>query len=188
MTTRLRRGLAFVVVALVALPSGAAASGPKSQPARATVRASVGSGGSEAKALAPATFAGPAVSSDGRYVAFTSSASNLVPGDTNGADDVFVTDRQTDSTSRMSLNTDGLQADAASGEASFSADGRYVAFSSDATNLVSGDDNKSNDIFVHDRQTGATIRVSVGTGGPQGDRASYEPTNQRQRRSGGFHV
>lgn len=83
----------------------------------------------------------PSISADGRYVAFHSSAGNLVPGDTNGVPDVFVHDRGTGQTSRVSVASDGTQANGSSAYPSTLADGRYVAFDSGASNLVPGDAN-----------------------------------------------
>ncbi len=117
----------------------------------------------------------PAISADGRYVAFESFASNLVAGDTNAVYDVFVHDRVTGATVRASVDTAGAQADGASRGAALSEDGRFVAFESDATNLVAGDTNGLTDVFVHDLQTGTTVRASVGAGGTQGDGASGWP-------------
>ena len=112
------------------------------------------------------------INADGRYVAFTSFASNLVPGDTNGYMDVFVHDRQTGQTTRVSVASDGTQANGRSADyprsVSLSADGRYVAFSSYANTLVAGDTNGYWDVFVYDRQTGQTTRVSVASNGAQG--------------------
>ncbi len=113
----------------------------------------------------------PALSGDGRYVAFLSTASNLVAGDTNGKKDVFVRDRIGGTTTRASL--DSLQ-DEANGDCeapSLSSDGRYVVFSSVATDLVSGDGNGKKDIFRRDRDLAITIRVSldVAGGDPNGD-------------------
>ena len=103
----------------------------------------------------------PASSSDGRYVVFQSNATNLVAGDTNACSDIFLHDRHTDQTTRISVDSIGTQADSDSYSPSISSDGRYVVFESGATNLVAGDTNAVNDIFVHDTQTDATIRVSV---------------------------
>jgi Tol biopolymer transport system component len=88
------------------------------------------------------------ISADGRRVAFTSAASDLVPGDTNGALDVFVRDRLTGSTERESVGGDGTQADDQSLRPAISADGRSVAFESPATNLVLGDGNARYDVFI----------------------------------------
>ena len=112
------------------------------------------------------------VSGDGRYVAFTSQAPNLVPGDTNASADIFVRDRQSGVTERVSVKSNGAQANGESRAPAISPDGRFVAFESDATNLVSGDTNGQTDIFVHDRQTGVTSRVSVDSSGVQGNEFS----------------
>src|SRR5690349_979425 len=105
----------------------------------------------------------PSISADGRYVAFESMASNLVGGDTNGREDVFVHDRQTGTTERVSVDSSMAQGNNDSTAPSISADGRYVAFESAASNLVAGDTNVKNDVFVHDRLSGATERVSIST-------------------------
>jgi Tol biopolymer transport system component len=117
----------------------------------------------------------PSISADGRYVAFQSAATNLVSGDTNGESDVFVHDRQSDATGLVSVDSVGAQGNGQSGAPSISADGRYVVFSSSATNLVSTDTNGESDIFVHDRQSGATELVSVDSPGVQGNSDSWEP-------------
>jgi len=117
----------------------------------------------------------PAISADGRYIAFTSYASDLVDRDENTTTDVFVRDMQTGRTIRVSVNSYGQEAADASGQAAISADGRYVAFLSWASNLVSGDTNRNSDIFVHDRQTGQTTRVSVASNGQEGNARSYHP-------------
>ncbi len=117
----------------------------------------------------------PTVSSDGRYVAFYSIASNLVPGDTNAAIDSFVRDRQTGQTSRVSVDSSGVQGNATSSFPSVSSDGRYVAFGSQANNLDPADTNGVSDVFVHDRQTGQTSRISVNSAGAQGNNLSYGP-------------
>lgn len=131
-----------------------------------TTRVSVQTGGAQANG--DTLFPGrPAMSADGRFVAFSSFMTNLVPGDTNTQSDVFVHDRQTNSTTRVSVATGGAQASGASFGAAISADGRYVAFTSDAANLVAGDTNGEWDVFVRDRQTGTTSRESVASGGGQ---------------------
>ena len=123
-----------------------------------------------------AQLASPAViSADGRYVVFESESTNLVPNDTNECgtplpgicQDVFVSDRQTGQTSRVSVASDGSQANWQSRGGSISADGRYVVFDSDATNLVPNDPNGGADVFLHDRQTGETTRLSVASYGYQ---------------------
>jgi Tol biopolymer transport system component len=115
----------------------------------------------------------PSISAEGRYVAFFSYASNLVPNDTNGSADVFVRDRQNGTTARVSLNSAGAQANGESGSVAISASGRFVAFGSAASNLVPGDTNGADDVFVRDRQNGTTRRVSVSSGGTQANADSY---------------
>lgn len=110
----------------------------------------------------------PSTSTDGRFVAFVSAARNLVFGDTNGYGDVFVRDTLGQTTVRISVSSFGEQADHQSGEPSISADGRFVAFFSQASNLVPGDTNGGSDVFVHDMWTGTTQRVSIGTSGQEG--------------------
>lgn len=112
---------------------------------------------------------GGGISSDGRYVVFYSYAGNLVTDDTNSTGDVFVRDRQTGETSRLSLSSSGAQGNGTSYAPVTSADGRFVAFYSDASNLVPGDTNAKTDIFVRDRQTNETTRVSVASNGAQSD-------------------
>jgi hypothetical protein len=137
-----------------------------------TERVSVDSTGTQAD------FGGDAaaISGDGRYVAFQSFGSNLVAGDTNGANDVFVHDRDTGVTERVSLDSTGAQADFGSSQPSISGDGRYVAFASDATNLVPGDTNGIQDVFVHDRTNGWTQRASLGVFYQQADTFSFLPS------------
>jgi Tol biopolymer transport system component len=109
----------------------------------------------------------PSISADGRYVAFASYATNLVAGDTNNAVDIFVHDLLTGQTERVSVSTSGKQANAGSNFPVISGNGRYVAFISSATNLIPGDTNGLEDVFVHDRQTGKTERASVSSSGKQ---------------------
>jgi Tol biopolymer transport system component len=118
----------------------------------------------------------PALSADGRFVAFESEASNLVPGDTNGERDVFVHDRQAGTTERVSVRRDGVQVRGSSYRPALSADGRFVAFVSRVHTLVPGDTNNKADVFVRDRRTGTTERVSVGPNGVQGNGRSDFPT------------
>jgi uncharacterized repeat protein (TIGR01451 family) len=117
----------------------------------------------------------PDISFDGRFVAFVSEAKNLVPEDRNGAGDIFVHDRTTGITERVSLTSDGQESNGLSGQPVISGDGRVVAFFSDATNLVPNDTNDILDVFVHDRSTGITERVSVSTDGQEGDWFSLTP-------------
>ncbi|MEO7912228.1 MAG: hypothetical protein ABIV47_21500 [Roseiflexaceae bacterium] len=117
----------------------------------------------------------PAISGDGRYVAFESSASTLVQSDTNDITDIFVFDRLAKQTTRVSIDSAGGQGDSGSTAAAISGDGRYVTFQSQATNLVALDANNAGDIFVHDRQTGQSTRVSVSSIGAEGQGASNDP-------------
>jgi len=117
------------------------------------------------------------ISSDGRYVAFVSDATNLVTGDTNVSGDVFVYDRDTDTIERVSVNNIGVQGDGNSDYPSISSDGRYIAFHSLATNLVTGGDtNIGYDVFVYDRDTDTIERVSVNNSSLQGNNHSINPS------------
>ena len=114
------------------------------------------------------------ISADGRYVAFESFANNLEsPG--NGRLDVFVHDRQTGDTEKISVDSSGNPANITSHRASISADGRYIAFQSSGNNLVEGATNLADDVFVRDRQEGTTTRVSVKSSGAQGAGGSTRP-------------
>jgi len=140
-----------------------------------TERVSVASDGAEADRGAETS----ALSADGRFVAFFSSSTNLVPGDTNGSEDVFVYDRMTGATERVSVASDGSQSVSLGGcsdgaSVAMSADGRYVTFVSDASNLVADDTNAKCDVFVHDRITGTTERVNVASDGSQADGNSFD--------------
>lgn len=118
----------------------------------------------------------PYLSIDGRFVVFLSVATNLVSDDTNNMEDVFVHDRQTGITSRVSVASDGTQANNVSRGTGISADGRYVVFQSDASNLVYDDTNERQDVFLHDRQAGITTRISVASDGTQGNGDSRTPS------------
>ncbi|HEV8218595.1 MAG TPA: hypothetical protein VGP95_22250, partial [Gemmatimonadaceae bacterium] len=135
--------------------------------AQTTTRVSVDSTGAEGNGK---SFGGvSAVSADGRYVVFSSEASNLVANDNNGCRDIFVLDRATGTTQRVSVDSAGIEANADSFADEFviSADGRFVAFTSFASNLVANDTNLAMDIFVHDRVTGTTERANVDSSGNQ---------------------
>jgi Tol biopolymer transport system component len=129
--------------------------------AQATVRASVDSFGAEANNNSGTITYTTVVSGDGQVIAFESAANNLVSGDTNKRVDVFVHDRSTGTTERVSVDSIGSEGNDPSFYPSVSADGRFVAFCSDATNLVPGDSNGWTDVFVHDRVMRSTIRASV---------------------------
>jgi Tol biopolymer transport system component len=133
-----------------------------------TTRVSLSSSGADAKGDC---FA-PSISADGRWVAFVSKGDKLVPGDTNGVEDVFLRDRDADgngvfdepggvTTTRVSVDSLGTQANGFSARPSVSADGRFVTFESYATNLVPGDSNGAIDVFVYEVATGIVKRVSV---------------------------
>jgi hypothetical protein len=134
-----------------------------------TTRVSVGPEGVQANGASLY----PSLSHDARFVVFSSDASNLVAGDTNGFSDIFVHDRQTKSTTRVNVGPGGVQANEKSTYPSISADGRFVVFTSKASNLVEGDTNNVDDVFIHDRQTQQTSRVSVGNNGTQANDQSY---------------
>lgn len=109
------------------------------------------------------------LSADDRYVVFQSGASNLVNNDTNGYTDIFVYDRVSHTTERVSVASDGTQANGPSTSAAMSADGRYVAFFSSASDLVPDDTNKVSDAFAYDRVTHTTQRISLSSSGTQAD-------------------
>ncbi len=140
--------------------------------AQATTRESVSSAGVQGNFHS--TY--PSISADGRFIAFDSGASNLVAGDTNFRPDVFVRDRVTGQSARVSVSSAGVQGTGNAELPSISADGRFVAFMSSSSTLVAGDSNNVFDIFVHDRQTGTTSRVSVSTAGVEGNSSSRQPS------------
>ena len=133
-----------------------------------TERVSVDSSGGEGNGGSGS----PALSADGNLVAFVSAASNLVSGDTNGRFDTFVHDRSTGITERVSVDSSGTEANLDCDLPSISSDGRFVVFVSPASNLVAGDTNRAWDVFLHDRTTGTTERVSLNSNGVQGNRDS----------------
>ena len=140
----------------------------------ATTRVSTDSSGAQADGASELAM----ISADGRYVIFTSSADNLVPGDSNGVKDVFVKDTATGATTRASTDSSGAQADGQSGYIygpDISADGRYAVFSSQAADLVSEDSNGVEDVFLKDTATGVTTRVSMDSAGGQADGDSFFP-------------
>jgi len=164
--------LALSVVALTAAP--AAAQNP-------ITRASVGPAGNEGKKDSGA-LSRPAFSRDGRFLAFDSNAGNLAGGDSNGVADVLVKELATGALVRVSVATNGTQGDRDSAGPSLSGDGRFVAFHSFATTLVSGDTNNSPDVFLHDRDpdgngifdegNGVTTCVSVTSAGAPSNASS----------------
>ncbi len=136
-----------------------------------TERVSVDSSGNEGNGRSRLS----SISSDGRYVTFFSDASNLVHRDKNGASDVFIRDRLLGTTERVSVDSNGMEGNAPSGDSSISADGRFVAFNSRAANLVPQDLNNYVDVFVRDRSAGTTTRVSVGPYGVEANADCWEP-------------
>lgn len=118
---------------------------------------------------------GGVISGDASHVAYSSAADNLVPGDTNARRDIFELDRTLATTYRVSADSSANQADGDSFDPAISADGRYVAFESNADNLVAGDTNGLGDVFEHDLSTGATTMVSVASGGGPAYAESFQP-------------
>src|SRR5262245_37458184 len=137
----------FTVCALACI--GALCAASSSVFGQSTTRASVGTGGVQANL--ESYYA--ALSVDGRFVAFYSDAANLVAGDANATGDVFVHDRRTGITRRVSVDSAGVEGDDESDQPAISAAGRFVAYASEASNLVAADTNGAGDIFVHDLRT-----------------------------------
>jgi Tol biopolymer transport system component len=162
--TRLVTRLALAVTGLaLSVPAGRAQLLPQLE------RASLDSSGAEGEDGSRS----PSLSFDGRFVAFSSSARNLVSDDRNGTTDIFVRDRLTGTTERVSLSSFGEESDGFSESPRISPDGRFVVFLSWASNLAPGDDNGLQDIYLHDRETGHTERVSIGVGGLDPNDNSY---------------
>ncbi|MBL8844088.1 MAG: PD40 domain-containing protein [Planctomycetes bacterium] len=146
-------------------------------------RISVGAGGVEGNNFS----VGPKISADGSTVAFLSRATNLVPGDGNGFDDIFVVDLATRAVELVSVAADGGMGDAPClAPLAISADGRVVAFTSDAANLVVDDGNGSSDLFVRERAHAVTERVSLSSDEVEGDGDSYDPALSPDGRFVGF--
>jgi Tol biopolymer transport system component len=162
---------AMILAGALAIP--AAASTPPT-----TTRVSVSTVGSQADRDSYAA----AISADGRYVVLNSIARNLVPGDTNDASDVFVHNRTSGQTTRISVSTGGRQGNGSSDSAAMSANGRYIVFASSASNLVEGDTNHASDVFLHDQASGVTSRVSVSSRGRQANGPSFMPAISADRR------
>ncbi len=118
------------------------------------------------------SYLSPSISDDGRFVAFVSNDNNLVANDTNGYD-LFVKDLTTQSIVRANVDADGNQANSGFAfGAVMAGNGRYVAFTSSATNLVPNDTDKRDDVFVKDLETGAIVRASTDANGNEGDGSS----------------
>jgi YD repeat-containing protein len=135
-----------------------------------TTRVSLDSNGVEGNSFSYLTT----ISADGRYIAFSSYASNLVSDDTNGTADIFIRDLQTEQTTRVSIDNNGFEGNGDSILPKISADNRYVTFSSTASNLVSDDTNNESDIFIRDLITGETTRVSIDSNGVEGNGKSFD--------------
>src|SRR5687767_9074037 len=148
-----------------------------------TTRVSVSSDGTEGNDASGIS----AISGDGRVVAFGSNATNLIAGG-NLPFNIFVHDRQTGTTEIVSVSSSGRQGEGFSSAPAISHDGRFVAFDSDATNLVQGDQNNTTDVFRHDRDTGETILISVNSAGQQGDSSSHAPAISADGRFVVFHA
>jgi uncharacterized repeat protein (TIGR01451 family) len=172
--------LALLVVSL--LSSGTALAHPPG----ITERVSVDSSGNEGND-ASGSLSGPAISADGRFVAFDSTATNLLPGG-NLPFNIFVHDRLTGTIEVVSVSSRGRQGEGLSSAPDLSENGRFVAFASDAANLVRGDRNGVDDVFRHDRATGQTILVSVSSAGQQGDASSHAPAISADGRFIVFHA
>ncbi len=127
------------------------------------VRASVGDDESQGNGSSSAAI----VSNDGRWATFSSTAPNLVRGDTNGTSDSFVRDLRRGTTRRVSVDSNGVQGDSGSNRGVLDASGRWVVFASHASNLVPGDVNGTFDVFVHDLRRGTTVRASAAHDGGQ---------------------
>ncbi|MFI2608436.1 hypothetical protein [Kitasatospora sp. NPDC018619] len=160
-TTTVRAACALAAALLAGAAAPAAQARPVPAPAGGgTVRVNVSPDGAPADDWSEPL----GLSADGRYALFTSLASNLVPGDTNRLYDVFVRDLWTRHTERVSLADDGTQLDGSSSQAAISADGRYVAFTSDAANAVPGHGAGRTDVYLRDRRTGRTELLTAGSG------------------------
>ena len=118
----------------------------------------------------------PSLTADGRYIVFSSDASNLVSGDTNTYYDIFMRDLQAGTTERISVSNSGEQANDYSSGARIASGGRYVVFDSSATNLVPGDGNVKDDVFLRDLQAGTTLRLSVTSAGEEANNNSWYAT------------
>lgn len=153
----------FLLVLVMLVPTVSRAS------AASTTRVSVSSSGGQANSPGSSE---PAISGDGRYVAFISQSSNLVAGDTNGMNDVFAHDRNTGVTERL---PSGIQGNGDSYHPSVSRDGRYVAFYSSASNFDPADTNNAYDVFVSDLIAGTITRVSTSSSGQQANGSSFDP-------------
>jgi uncharacterized repeat protein (TIGR01451 family) len=169
--------LALLIVSLLSSETALA------HPPGVTERVSVDSAGNEGNDASGIS----AISADGRFVAFGSAATNLIAGG-NLPFNIFVHDRLAGTTDVVSVSSSGRQGEGLSSSPDISDDGRFVAFDSDAANLVRGDRNNITDVFRHDRTTGQTILVSVSSDGQQGDASSHAPAISADGRFIVFHA
>jgi uncharacterized repeat protein (TIGR01451 family) len=176
--TTLQAGGMILLLASLLIPGTVLA-----HPPGFTQRVSVNSAGEEGNDASGIS----AISGDGRFVAFGSNATNLIAGG-NLPFNIFVHDRQTGITEIVSVSSNGSQSEGFSSAPAISDDGRFVAFDSDATNLVQGDQNNTTDVFRHDRDTGETILISVNSAGQQGDNSSHAPAISADGRFVVFHA
>ncbi|MFD7594371.1 TolB family protein [Kitasatospora sp. NPDC059812] len=152
----LRGGCALLAAALAGLAAPAAEAHPRTG---GIIRVSVGLDGAQPDGASAAL----GLSADGRYALFSSDATNLVPGDTNGATDVFVRDLHTGRTQRVSVGADGAQLDAPTTQASISGDGRFVTFNTKATNVLPGHKaNSGGEVYLRDLRDGVTELITAG--------------------------
>jgi Tol biopolymer transport system component len=163
-----RASLAVAIGLAVAVPAGLAAGRAK------TRRVDVSSSGAQAKGGFSSAPSGEAISANGRFVAFASNATNLVPGDMNGNGDVFVRDLKANKTRLVSVSSKGKQGNQPSFRPSISADGRSIAFVSDASNLVHGASGQQ--VFVRNEKTHRTSLVSASSSGQVGNSSSFNPS------------
>ena len=174
----LQAGGMILLLASLLIPGTALA-----HPPGVTQRISVNSAGEEGNDASGIS----AISGDGRFVAFGSAATNLIPGG-NLPFGIFVYDRQTGTTEVVSVSSRGRQGEGFSSSPAISEDGCFVAFDSDAANLVRGDRNNTTDVFLHDRETGETILVSITSDEQQGVSSSHAPAISADGRFIVFHA
>jgi Tol biopolymer transport system component len=159
-------GVVFLVASVTPITAGA-------QVIERISVSSAGLGGNGASALACRTAP---ITADGRYVVFQSDAPDLVANDVNGVTDVFLRDRLLGTTTRLSVDTAGGDADGPSMSPCIARNGRWVVFASDATDLVPDDTAGFTDVFVRDLQSGTTVRISVDADGGEADGGSRNPS------------
>lgn len=183
-----RRGVTVAIASTLVLGAiGAESSAAYTSPGK-TVRVSVAPDGSDGRGLLDSTYKNTSISASGRFVAFSSGATNLVAGDTNGLHDLFVRDLQKGTTERISLGLGAAEAHGHDGsyQPAISADGRYVAFTSWALNLVPGDTNLVSDVFVYDRARDVTERISMTSRGIESEGFCESVTEEEKKKGRGL--